>query len=179
MDLLNHTSVTLGNISKVVNIKVPLAFIIGDMQGGDKLASCSPSYNCNMSRICRKCNVKGNQSGDPLIQCCCIHQDLVQQLVNDQEIEKLKAMNQYNVDNVFFHVCFGETPYGVFIAATTTKPLHSLEIGLIKDCIDILFNEILTPKPSAELDTIAQNMYKWPRQRYLSSGADKTFPCIL
>jgi hypothetical protein len=36
---------TLGGISKCVNLKIPVVFIIGDMQGGDKICACFPCYS--------------------------------------------------------------------------------------------------------------------------------------
>ena len=44
-------------------------FIIGDMQGGDKMACTSPCYSNKINRLCQKCNVKREDSGNPYIQC--------------------------------------------------------------------------------------------------------------
>ena len=46
----------LGNQTKLVNLKVPLAFIIGDIQGGDNICGRSAYYNSNARQICRMCN---------------------------------------------------------------------------------------------------------------------------
>jgi hypothetical protein len=48
---LNNIQLTFGDHTKTVNIKVPLCFIIGDMQGGDKLCSCAPVYFNFLSRF--------------------------------------------------------------------------------------------------------------------------------
>ena len=176
---LHNITLALGPFTKLVNLKVPLAFIIGDMVGGDKLCSCSPSYQTTLCRICLKCNIYGKDTGDPLVECQKINMSKVKELVNNNDIEKLQALNQYNVDNAFFHVCFGGCPYGIFSAACPTEPLHALEIGIMKDSLSILINDILTNAPSAELDLLAQKMCKWPRQRYLSSGSDSGMPRLL
>jgi len=47
---------TLGNQTKVVNLKVPLAFIIGDIQGGDGICGRSAYYQTKDRCICRMCN---------------------------------------------------------------------------------------------------------------------------
>ncbi len=43
-DALNDIYLQLGNKAKYVNLKIPLAFIIGDNQGGDQIAGCKCHY---------------------------------------------------------------------------------------------------------------------------------------
>jgi hypothetical protein len=49
--------ICLGNVSKRVNLYVPLQFIIGDVEGGDHL--CSRQTYCGKTclRLCRTCDV--------------------------------------------------------------------------------------------------------------------------
>ena len=68
-DSLNNIPLTINNKTKFCNLKVPVLFIIGDMVGGDKMCCTSPAYSNLMKRICCKCNVRGNQLGDPLMEC--------------------------------------------------------------------------------------------------------------
>ena len=53
---LSNVPLTLGDQTKLVNLKVPLAFIIGDIQGGDNICGRSAYYNSNARQICRMCN---------------------------------------------------------------------------------------------------------------------------
>ena len=53
---LDGVPLTLGNKTKIVNLKVPLAFIIGDIQGGDGICGRSAYYGKNARRICRMCD---------------------------------------------------------------------------------------------------------------------------
>jgi len=46
----------LGNKTLTVNLKVPLAFIIGDIQGGDYICGRSAYYLPDARRICRMCD---------------------------------------------------------------------------------------------------------------------------
>ncbi len=39
---LDGIELTLGGVTKTVNTHVPVNFIIGNMQGGDKICACSP-----------------------------------------------------------------------------------------------------------------------------------------
>ena len=100
------------------------------------------SYSNRLSRICRSCNVPGSEVGNPQFQCQPIHQDRIQQLVAMNNYVELKKLCQYNVENAFFKVDFGGCPYGVFGAAMPIELLHSLENGLMKDCLEILFYEV-------------------------------------
>ena len=42
---LTNVALQLGDQIRKVNLKVPCFFIIGDMQGGDKLCACAPAYS--------------------------------------------------------------------------------------------------------------------------------------
>ena len=46
----------MGYQTKLVNLKVPLAFIIGDIQGGDNICGRSAYYHSDARHICRMCN---------------------------------------------------------------------------------------------------------------------------
>ena len=61
-------SLTFGENSKEVVMKTPCFFIIGDMQGGDKMACSSTCYSNTINRLCRKCDVEGEESGNPFIE---------------------------------------------------------------------------------------------------------------
>jgi hypothetical protein len=67
--LLDNTTLTLGSQQYIVNLRIPCVFIIGDMQGGDKMCCSSADYSNKMACLCCKCNVKGEDSGDPFVQC--------------------------------------------------------------------------------------------------------------
>ena len=48
---LDNIELLLGNKTKVVNLKIPIMFIIGDNQGGDTICGCSIYYRINFRRI--------------------------------------------------------------------------------------------------------------------------------
>ena len=136
---LDGIKLSFGKHTKKVNLKVPCFFIIGDMQGGDKMCCSAPVYSNRVNRLCRKCNVKGSESGDPFVECKKIVMEPIQRMVQRNETEKLRALNQYNVDNAWFNVSFGGCPYGIFSAACPVEPLHALENGIIADCLKVMF----------------------------------------
>ena len=51
-DQLNNFELNIAGNRKMVNLYVPLAFIIGDAEGGDQLCSWYMSRNLNTSRLC-------------------------------------------------------------------------------------------------------------------------------
>ena len=46
-----------------------LFFIIGDMQGGDKLCASAPVYSNTLKRLCHACDVAGADAGNPHVVC--------------------------------------------------------------------------------------------------------------
>ena len=71
-----------GNITMEVVIKAACFFIIEDMQGGDKMACSSLFYSNKINRLCRKCDVQGQDSGDPYIKCKNIKMKNIQKWLN-------------------------------------------------------------------------------------------------
>ena len=140
---MDPVSVTLGNLTKRVVIKAPCFFIIRDMQGGDKMACSSPSYSNKINRLCRKCDVQGQDSGNPYIKYKNIKIKNILKMVKQNDTEQLKALNQYNVQNTWFEVDFGGCPYGIFSAACPVEPLYAFENELIAECIKVLFYKLV------------------------------------
>ena len=80
----------LGGISRIVNIKVPCAFVIGDMQGGDKLCCSAASYSNKISQIFQKCNVCRQDVGNPDVECSLIRMVRIKWVVVNNQKESLK-----------------------------------------------------------------------------------------
>ena len=176
---LDGITLRFGSVSKKMNLKVPCFFIIGDMQGGDKMCCSAPVYLESVNRLCRKCNVKGKDSGDPFVECKNIVMKRIQDLVTKNQIDELKKLNQYHVHNAWFKVDFGGCPFGIFSAACPVEPLHALENGIIADCLKVLFSKIGSTASLAKLDDLARQLTKLPRQQSASSGSDKSMPRLL
>jgi hypothetical protein len=174
--LLDNIPLTFGNQRKIVNIKIAVIFIIGDMQGGDKICCTAASYSNKMSRLCRKCNVRGNQSGDPFVVCKRISMVKVMQLVADNNVDALHSINQYNVHSAWFDVGYGGCRFGIFSAACPVEALHALENGLMSDCLNILFFEEMTGKQRDRLDKLSKKLAALDRQRYLTAGSEPLMP---
>ena len=81
----------------------------------------------------------------------------IKKLVDDNKTEKLKKLHQYNVQNAWFDIDFGGCPYGIFSAACPVEPLHTLENGLISECIKVLYHKLGSPKRLSQLDIVVKS----------------------
>jgi hypothetical protein len=175
----NNVSFTFGHHTKRVNLKFVCFFVIGDMQGGDKISCTSASYSNTMRRMCHECNVKGSDAGGPFIECQRMSMVKIMDLVRRNQHNILKNINQYNVHSAWFDVDYGGCCFGIFSAATPVEPLHALANGLITECACILFEEEMTPKQKHELNFLVCRLANLPQQRYASSGAEPLIPPLL
>ena len=113
--------------------------------------------------MCRKCDVRGEDAGNPNIVCHRIVQQDIVDLVEAEDHERLGELNQYCVDNAWYKVNFGGCKYGIFSAACPIEPLHAIENGIIPDCIKILYHEyIKSSKDLAKLDDLVQQLTELP-----------------
>jgi hypothetical protein len=176
---LGNVSLTFGHHTKRVNLKLVCFFVIADMQGGNKITCTSASYSNTMRQMCRKCNVKGSDAGDPFIECQRTSMVKIIDLVHRNQHAILNNTNQYNVHSAWFDVDYGGCHFGIFSAATPVEPLHALENGLITDCVRILFEEEMTTKQKRPLDNLVHRSAFLPRQHYVSSGAKPLMPRLL
>jgi hypothetical protein len=173
---LDGIPLLFGNQIKKVNLKVPVIFIIGDMQGGDKICCTTCHYSNKLHHLCRKCNERGDQSGDPLVQCKKISMVRMMKLVKDNRQDILDDFNQYNVHNSWFDVSYGGCRFGIFSAACPIEPLHSLENGIIPDCLTILLKDEMRPALKGELDSLVRHLTFFPRQRFATSVTEPCMP---
>ena len=176
---LKNFTVQLGPHTNTLTIKVPCALLIGDMQGGDKHCGSSIGYSDSQKRLCRQCDVHGQESGNPLVKCNCMSMFSIKQLVASNKVEMLNEICQYNVSSAWFDVDFGGCHYGIFSAGMPVEALHALEGGLIKDILTILFNEDLTELPAKKLDNGIIQMTKWEKQHYVHAGTKTNMPRTL
>jgi hypothetical protein len=94
----------LGDETRMVNLKDPVIFLIGDLQGRDKMCCTTCHFLNKLHRLCHQCNVRGDQSGDhSLIQCKKMNMMMrMLLLVKDNQQKILDNCNQYKVHNMWF-----------------------------------------------------------------------------
>jgi hypothetical protein len=176
---LDGVPLTLGNKTKAVNLKVPLAFIIGDIQGGDGICGRSAYYRADAKRICRMCDATPAAYISTDMDCCnmLVMEDIRQLCLNKDE-DKLESMLQSVNYQAFYDIDYGGSPGGVFTAACPPEALHSLENGLVLHCLKQLFEEILGQPARANLDDIVQQWLNHPKQCHMKSYM-AAFPRLL
>jgi hypothetical protein len=162
-DQLNGINLQLGPHSKVVNLYIPLAFIIGDIEGGNQLSGYRGFSRMDCPRVSMTCDCSTENAANIRVTCNRIKQADVQQLVRNNDIAALHAMRQRPTNLAFFDVDCGNDPYGIF-SMVMTEPLHSLESGLFPYIMDVLLHHIRGDTNRARLDRLIMEMARTPRQ---------------
>ena len=86
----------MGNETRIVTLKVPLAFIIGDIQGGDGICGQSAYYNSDARRSCRMCNATPKAYESEEMDCCqLLVMKEVKQMCGDNDTSSLSKLMQY------------------------------------------------------------------------------------
>jgi hypothetical protein len=132
--VLDGIELTLGGITrKVVNLKVPIAFISGDIQGGNKIVHVvhhvtpTKSNDYSISAI----SMGWMPTIPPFVVCKWMIMSRIQALVENQEYDKLDSIIQYHVHNAWFLLdssgCHSHR--GLFSAVCLVEALHAMENG--------------------------------------------------
>lgn len=159
---LANSTIRLGREQKVVNLYVPLQFIIGDVEGGDQLCSRWNYRRESCKRLCRTCNVSTKNSMKTNIRCKRIEVAHIRGLYQRQDLLALKNLCQRPTFNAFYDIDCGKDPYGIF-SMVHTEGLHALEIGIMKYMMEILMTEIPKSQHHA-LDGLVKKLNKSPHQ---------------
>jgi hypothetical protein len=172
--------IELGTTQKaLVNVKVPVGLILGDMQGGDKHFGSVTGYSKTTARPCRQCNIAGDESGDPLVKCRNMSMVKIRQYVLDGEVKTLHRISQNNAYSAWFDCDFGGCELSVFSADMPVEALHAVEGGICKDAAAILFVEDLKDANCSLLDLQIKLLCAMDKQHYMTSGSNKAMPRIL
>ena len=166
----------MGNKTKIVNLKVPLAYIIGDIQGGDGICGHSAYYNSDAKRICRMCDATPDAYSSIEVDNCnlLVMSDVIHLCKNNMHKE-LDALMQARNWQAFYDIDYGGLPGGVFTAACPPEALHSLENGLINHCLKECSGNVIPTASHKHYDTIVQKWTLQAKQCHLKNYADQ-FP---
>ena len=90
---MDGVPLTLGNKTKTVNLKVPLAFIIGDIQGGDGICGRSAYYSMKAKHICRMCDATpAVYDSKEMDNCNMLVMDDIKQMCLNKDEEQLESL---------------------------------------------------------------------------------------
>jgi hypothetical protein len=171
----------LADKAKEVNMFIPLAFIVGDNQGGDGITGRAANYNQHARRICRSCDATIAQYDSIESDSCLpLNMETIKALVIEQNWEALHKLHQCPSWNPFFEACFGGYIGGIFTAACPSEALHALENGIFLHALKVVLGGGLLPSAAcALLDYAIQAWTKLPRQRLMRSTNFEHAPRLL
>ena len=171
----------LADKAKEVNMRIPLAFIIGDNQGGDGIVGRAAVYNQTARRICRSCDATVDQYVTVESDCCSpLNMETIKAHVLTQDWEALFALHQCPSWNPFFDACYGGSLGGIFTAACPSEALHALENGLFLHSLKVVLgSEVLRTAGCQRLDYAIQAWTKLPRQKLMRSTNFEQAPRLL
>lgn len=177
---MDNLYLVLGNKAKIVNLKIPLAFIIGDNQGGDGIAGRICFYGISAKRISRCCDATADNYEDMTADSCnFLSMEDIVSLVNNEEWGDLEDLYQAQCWNPFFEIDYGSNPSGVFVAACPPEGLHALEQGIFKHLLEEILGNYLKPEQIALLDRVVQSWVSKPRQRLFRSSNSALSPRLM
>jgi hypothetical protein len=170
----------LGDKGKTVNMLVPLAFIIGDNQGGDSICGRAASYGLWARRISRTCDATKDAYETIVPDCCSLlKMEVVKALVIAEDWEALYDLHQCPSWNPFFDVCYGGSVGGIFTAACPAEALHALENGVFPHAGRNVLGGRLKPQSIVKLDSACQAWTNLPRQKLMRSTNYPNAPRLL
>jgi hypothetical protein len=179
-DGLTGIKLKLGNESKIVNLKIPVMFIIGDNQGGDTITGRTIHYGKSARRISRTCDATCEHLANPTVDSCNrIIMNDVKKLVIEQKWDKLYDLYQAQHWISWFDVDYGGNPEGIFSAACPPEALHALENGIFQHVLNEFFNQVLKSKTRAGVDRLVSSYNEYPGQHYLRSHHIDGYPRLL
>jgi hypothetical protein len=119
--------------------KVPLCYVIGDVEGHDDLCA---RYGSHMTyRLNRECDCLTDSADNPDVMCTYLKASFLTQLRQRNDNETLQSFSFHNVTNAFDNVCFGANEYGIN-RATPTEVLHSIQKGWYLYALDGFYSKI-------------------------------------
>ena len=158
-DALNGITIQLGGwIKRNVNLYIPLAYIIADVQEADQICSFYPtSAKEGDKRICRTCDVSVENACRTDIECHRYTKDDIMSLFEAEDWEGLDEINQRYVVNSFNLVDMGADKHGIY-GKCHTEMMHALQEGIVKYLLEILFEVVLTPDKCSKMDNYITSM---------------------
>jgi hypothetical protein len=155
---MDNIYLALGDKAKHVNLKIPLAFIIGDNQGGDSIAGRTCYYGLSAKRISRCCDATPDNYADMSADSCSfLLMGHIMDLVRGEQWDDLEALYQAQSWNPFFDINYGASLFGIFLAACPPEGLHALEQGIFKHLLEEVLGVYLKPEQIALLDRVVQS----------------------
>jgi hypothetical protein len=126
---LSNIYLQLGNEAKHINLKIPLAFIIGNNQGGDQVLGRHISYGMWAKPISHNCDgTSANYLYIDKDYFSFLEMEDIKELVLAEAWHELEDLYQAQCWNLFFDVDYGVNIWGIFLTACPPEaPLLSFQ----------------------------------------------------
>ena len=160
-----RTTINFKGARHYVLFKIPVAYIIGDCEGNDRLCGRYKSHNTKY--LCRDCDCLSVAGDNPDTTCTPITQAIIQ----SKSKKELLSFCHYGVDNAFHKLWFGGDTDGIH-GCSPPESLHVLQQGLYKYALSAFFL-ILNSRNTAIFERAAAEMSIQCKRQ-----SDRTFPRI-
>lgn len=169
--ILDNFHLRIGNYVKKVNLRIPIAFIIADTQGADKLCGRYLVYKENVQRLHRSCMCSPSDATDTEKECHWVEMDEMMDVIErNNKAELTRYSQQYIPNHAFRHIDFGCNPHGIY-GATPNDILHGVKLGIMKYVLEIFIDEELNNSARYYLDEALKELLP-----HLKQGGNSQFP---
>lgn len=169
-------------------LHIPIMFIIGDIEGHDKICSRKSGHNKSMKGVTHSCNVQRSECGDVNAVCddfqkfdIKLKQDCVQSTrshINDkmESEQNLKELGFYGkVVNAFFELDYGASPFGAHGACAICL-LHTFKQKFPNVVVENFFRTFGKSTNTKGCHIVNKSVPKLVEQCIRQS--DRTFPAL-
>jgi hypothetical protein len=166
----------IGYHYKYVTLHTPIAFIIADTQGADKLCGRYLSYSTAVSRIHRTCKCTTELAADVTQQCAWVTMQEMMDVIhrNDKDL-LMQYSQQYIPNHAFDGVDFGPNSGGIY-GATPSDILHGIKLGIIHHILNLMHDLDMSPTSKHHFNVATTKLMPHFRQTCSSLYPRTYFP---
>jgi hypothetical protein len=166
----------IGSCYKCVTLCMPIAFIIADTQGADKLCGRYLTYSTAVARVHRACKCPSQQAADTTQKCVWVTMEEMMDIIQSQDKNLMAEYSQqYLPNHAFDGIDFGANPYGVY-GATPYDILHGMKLGIVQHTLNMLHDQDMNPTSRHAVDLATTKLMPYFRQGGTSSYPRLYFP---
>jgi hypothetical protein len=143
------------NVPRVLFFKVPICFIIGDVEGHDLL--CGRYSSHQTKRLCRECDCPMEDADNGFVECIYTKAKDIKDFRESNNVTLLQEIGYHGIQNAFDKLDFGAgNPYGIN-RATMSENLHTIQKGWYLYALKAFFGRI-TPSMKAFLESLVERI---------------------